>query len=79
MAVYDFFINAIEIDEIAQLNPNTTFCARSSKPETAAGHAPLRCKDIAGVTVGAVAVVLLLAGIWVLRREDRETEEAIGC
>ncbi len=62
--VYDFFLNAIEVDEKGQLNPNTTFYVRSNKFEIVGGHAPLRSKEIAGITVGAVAGLILLLVIW---------------
>ena len=62
--VYDFFLNAIEIDENGELNPNTTFYVRSNKFEIVGGRAPLRPIQIAGITVGSVAAVILLAVIW---------------
>lgn len=64
--IYDFFLNAIEIDEHGQWNPNTTFYVRSNKFEIVGGHAPLGLKGIAGITVSAVAAVVLLACIWVV-------------
>ena len=63
---YDFFLNAIEVDENGQLNPNTTFYVRSNKFEIVGGHAPLGSKAIAGITVGSVLAVILLAGIWLV-------------
>ena len=62
--VYDFFLNAVEVDERGQWHPNTTFYVRSNKFEIVGGHAPLGPKEIAGITVGAVAGLILLLVIW---------------
>ena len=64
--VYDFFLNAVEVDERGQWHPNTTFYVRSNKFEIVGGHAPLGPKEIAGITVGAVAAASLLAYIWIV-------------
>jgi hypothetical protein len=42
-----------------------TFCVRSNKFDTIRRHRALGRKEITSVTVGAVAGVVLLAGIWV--------------
>jgi hypothetical protein len=64
--VYDFFLNAVEVDEHGQWNPNTTYYVRSNKFEIVGEHRALGSKAIAGITIGTVAGVVLLAGIWVV-------------
>ena len=64
--VYDFFINAVEVDEHGQWNPNTTYYVRSNNFEIIGGHRALGSKEIAGITVGTVAGVVFLFVVWIV-------------
>lgn len=63
---YSFHIDAIEIDENGQLNPNTTFYVNSDRFKIVGGHRVLGSKEIAGITVGTIAGLAWLAGMWVV-------------
>lgn len=64
--VYSFHIDAIEIDENGQLNPDTMFYVNSNRFEIVGGRRTLGRKEIAGITVGTIAGLAWLAGMWIV-------------